>query len=259
MADIDDRSSRESRLLAVVIVIAVAVLVGLARFKYPQNETRSVAVTPGPLDRLAARATFDDLAAAVHSALKRVEPGLIPLELEPDVPAGKSAKPESSYIGSRSRLAVRLSEDWAIAQVPQGFRIVRGATDPLVIREADPAKEIVIVSLPFRSGEDHLPAGTADLAGFAYVCVVEPTPGGPTATPAFIGRVRTLLDDRWGGNVMVPGGGPPLPLGALVFQLDGRFLGIVAGQLGGGQSIVPAAQLASVVAAARERGAGGTR
>jgi hypothetical protein len=36
MADFDDRSGRDSRLLALVILIAVVVLVVLARFRFPQ-------------------------------------------------------------------------------------------------------------------------------------------------------------------------------------------------------------------------------
>src|SRR5678815_4170857 len=84
MADFDDRSGRDSRLLALVILIAVVVLVVLARFRFPQSDSGPAAVTPSPLERLAARATYDDLAAAVHTALQRVEPALVTVNIEPD-------------------------------------------------------------------------------------------------------------------------------------------------------------------------------
>lgn len=263
MTDFDDRSGRDSRLLALVILIAVAVLVVLARFRFPQDENRPSAVTPGPLERLAARATYDDLAAAVHTALQRVEPALITVSLEPDPQAPKSpsaVRPEAVGADPRSRIAVRLSDDWAIVHMPRGFRPARTAPDdPLVVRELDPAKEIALVSLALREGEDQLSAGSVELTSFAYVCAVDPTPAGPTATPVFIGRVRSLLDARWGDNLIVPGAAAALTPGSLLFQLDGRFLGLVVGQPGGGVAVVPASALTATVAASRARVSGGTR
>ena len=119
-------------------------------------------------------------------------------------------------------------------------------------------REVVMFSGPLRSGEDKEPAGVAELAGFAYVCVVEPTPDGPTATPMFIGRVRTLFDERWNDSVLIPGGESTVAPGSLLFQLDGRFLGIVVGHPGGGIAIVPASLLNAAVIDARSR-SGGSR
>ncbi len=263
MADFDDRSGRDSRLLALVILIAVVVLVVLARFRFPQNEAHPAAVTPGPLERLAARATYDDLAAAVHTALQRVESALITVGLEPDTQSAKTPAPsrtDTAGADLRTRIAVRLSNDWAIVHVPRGFRLARKVPDdPLVLRELDPEKEVAVVSLPLREGEDQLSAGSAELTGFAYVCAVDPTPAGPTATPVFIGRVRTLLDAHWGDNLIVPGGTAGLTPGSLLFQLDGRFLGLVVSQPGGGVAVVPAGVLAATLTSARARASGGTR
>ena len=263
MADFDDRSGRDSRLLALVILISVAVLIVLARFKFPQDEAHPAAVTPGPLERLAARATYDDLAAAVHTALQRVESALITVGLEPDTQSVKTPAPsrtDTAGADLRSRIAVRLSDEWAIVHVPRGFRLARNAPDdPLVVRDLYQDKEVAVVSLPLRDGEDQLSTGSAELAGFAYVCAVDPTPAGPTATPVFIGRVRTLLDAHWGDNLIVPGGPAELTPGSLLFQLDGRFLGLVVGQPLGGVAIVPASVLAATLTASRARASGGTR
>ena len=254
MADFDDRSGRDSRLLALVILIAVVVLVVLARFRFPQTDTGPVAVTPGPLERLAARATYDDLAAAVHTALQRVEPALITLNIEPEPGSAKTARGETPPAGSdaRSRVAVRLGNDWAIVHVPRGFRL-SSTGDSFKVREVNAAREVAMISGPLRSGEVQQPSGFAELAGFAYVCVVDPTPDGPTATPIFIGRVRTLFDERWNDSVLIPGGVSAVAPGSLLFQLDGRFLGIAVGHSGGDVAIVPASLLDAAVTDARSR------
>lgn len=260
MTDFDDRSGRDNRLLALVILIAIVVLVVLARVRFPGSESRPVAVAPGPLERLAARTTYDDLAAAVHTALQRVEPSLITVAIEPS--SGKAIGGDASVPADldQGRIGVRLGDDWAIVYVPRGFRVVRtGADDPLVVRDNDLVRDVAVISLPLRAGEDQLPVGSTDVTGFAYVCVVEPTPDGPTATPVFIGRIRTLIDQRWGDGVIVPGNASGLTPGALIFQLDGRFLGLVVAQPGGGNSIVPAGMLINVVSAVRTREPGGAR
>ena len=253
MADFDDRSGRDTRLLALVIVIAIAVLVGLARFRFSQTDSRPVAVTPGPLERLAARATYDDLAAAVHTALQRVEPALILVTLEPDGQARSSASRDGSP--ARRVLGVRLDGDWAVVYLPPGFRIVRPSPDdPLTVRKVDNAREIAVISRPPNASEDKLPAGIGELAGFAYVSVVEPTDDGPTMSPVFVGRVRSVFDEKWNDNLIVPGGSSELAPGALVFQLDGRFLGLAVRQSTGRVSIAPAALLESIIAAVRSSG-----
>ena len=258
MADFDDRSGRDTRLLALVILIAVAVLVALARFRFPQTESGPAAVTPGPLERLAGRTTYDDLAAAVHTALQRVEPALITVDIEPDSTSAKArGELPAAAVVNRSRLAVRLGEDWAIVHVPRGFRLA-SLVEGFIPREVNQAREVAMLSGPLRSGEDQQPAGLAELTGFAYVCVVEPTSDGPTATPLFIGRVRTLFDERWNDSVLIPGGASTVAAGSLLFQLDGRFLGIAVSHADGGIAVVPAAVLAASVSDARRR-VGGSR
>jgi hypothetical protein len=256
MADFDDRSGRDSRLLALVILIAVVVLVVLARFRFPQSDTGPAAVTPGPLERLAARATYDDLAAAVYTALQRVEPALVTLSIEPEPVNTRAARGDTApaAFDARSRVAVRLGNDWGIVHVPRGFRL-GSMSDGFTVREVNAAREVAIISGPLRSGEDQRPAGFAELAGFVYVCVVQPTPDGPTATPMFLGRVRTLFDERWNDSVLIPGGASTVAPGSLLFQLDGRFLGIAVGH-SDGIAIVPASLLDAAVTDARSRSGG---
>ena len=248
MADRDDRFGRDSRLLALVILIALAVLVVLARFRFPPSDSRPAAVAPGPLERLAARATYDDLAAAVHSVLQRVEPALLTVIVEADGAAGKPGFGGEIIPGSsperRRLVAVRLRRDTAILFAPKGFRIASGELDePLTVRGIDLAKEVTVVTPSLQTENDQQASSADDFSGFAYVCVIEPTPAGPTATPVFLGRVRVEPDERWAGEVLLLGGTPALPAGSLLFQLDGRFLGMVTGRPDGAQTLVPASLL----------------
>ena len=197
MADFDDRSGRDSRLLALVILIAVAVLVVLARFRFPQTDTGPAAVTPGPLERLAARATYDDLAAAVHTALQRVEPALItresssPIRRAPRTARGE-APPASADARSRvARAPWRRLGASSTCPADSTWRawVIRS---PCARSMPGARSRDVFGAAPIRRGQRArrvLPSSR----GSRYVCVVEPTPDGPTATPMFIGRVRTSV------------------------------------------------------------------
>ena len=56
-----------------------------------------------------------------------------------------------------------------------------------------------------------------------------------------IGRVDAQSDDRWPGELLVPGGSATLPVGSFVFLLDGRFVGLVVKMPEGPPAIAPAA------------------
>lgn len=266
MAELDDRSGRDSRLLALVILIALAVLVVLARFKFPGADSRPAAVSPGPLERLAARATYDDLAGAVHTALQRVEPALMVVILEHDADAGKALPASggeiipSSSPERRRVVGIRLRGDWVIAYAPRAFRVAAATLgDQFAVKGADPAKDVTVIAPVAGEGGNQSPSVVDEFAGFAYVCVVEPTGDGPTSTPMFIGRVRSVPDERWGGNVLVPGGSATIPLGALVFQLDGRFVGMSTAGPDGSRALVPAGLLELALSAVGGRAPGDSR
>lgn len=230
MAESETRVGRDTRLLVLVIAVAVVVLFVLAQFRFPE-EVRLSTVTPASLDRLAAQSNYDDLAFAVQTTLKGIEPSLLVFNLE-GVPDG-SKVPEQ-----RRALAIRLRDGLAIGPLPTGFKI----TDASRIR-LDPARGLLITPLT----PDNTPARPAsvvgDFSGYAYVAVVEPAKGGPTATPIFIGRVDAQSDPRWVGELLVPGGSATLPLGSFVFLLDGRFVGMVVNVPDGVPAIAPAGLL----------------
>jgi hypothetical protein len=66
MADSELRSSRDTRLLVLVILTALAVLFFLAKFRFPEATVRPAAPPTGLLDRIAPRGAYEDLATAVY-------------------------------------------------------------------------------------------------------------------------------------------------------------------------------------------------
>jgi hypothetical protein len=70
-----NREGRETRLLLVTIAISVGVLVLLARFRFPAEPAdRPVESAPAPLERLAAEATYEELASIMADLDRRIAP-----------------------------------------------------------------------------------------------------------------------------------------------------------------------------------------
>ncbi|HVB38288.1 MAG TPA: hypothetical protein VND92_07105, partial [Vicinamibacterales bacterium] len=65
------RITRETRLLLLTIGVSVAALLLLARFRFPA-QAPIVNPAPPPLERLAARATYDELATIMAQVQARV-------------------------------------------------------------------------------------------------------------------------------------------------------------------------------------------
>ena len=66
---------RETRLLLVTIAVSVGVLLLLARFRFPEAPvSNTVDSAPAPLERLAARAAYDELASTMADLDRRIAP-----------------------------------------------------------------------------------------------------------------------------------------------------------------------------------------
>jgi hypothetical protein len=71
------------RLLLVTIAVSVGMLLLLARFRFPDDATdQTAAPAPPPLERLAASATYDELAGIMGDLERRVRPTIIPLAVQ---------------------------------------------------------------------------------------------------------------------------------------------------------------------------------
>jgi hypothetical protein len=238
MAESETRVSRDTRLLILVIAVAVVVLFVLAQFRFPEAEVRLSTVTPAGLDRLAAQSNYDDLASAVQTTLQGVEPSLIVFNVAGV--ADGSKQPEQ-----RRAMAIRLRDGLAIAPLPANFKLADpfGPVDGPEVKIVQPARGLLIAAVPADTAPVRPANAVGEFSGYAYVAVVELAKGGPTATPMFIGRVDAQSDDRWPGDLLVPGGTATLPVGSFVFLLDGRFVGLVVNVPNGPPAIAPAALL----------------
>ena len=254
----EERPGRETRLLVLVIVVSLAVLFLLARFRFPPAGLVAGPPSPGPLDRLAARATYDDLAAAIASVVQRVEPSVVvvqvdtaPPEEKPKTSKEKEKVPPPVQPPPAPRLlpGIRLRPDLALVHVPAGMRVspAQGFAGPTSVFAIDPKREVALVKVPLL-GESTtgVPNVLEGFPGFSYVAVVEAAMGGATGRPMFIGRLDTSVDDRWQPSPMLIGGAPEAPAGSLLFAIDGRLIGMVLPQFGL-LAVVPPAALNTVV------------
>jgi len=256
MEVLDNRSGRDARLLGLVVVVALAVLLVLAQFRFPTAERTAGLPTQGPLDRLTARSTYEELAASVANVVQRASSSVVILQIDPVVepvaaPAsgrsGRTAPPAEPAPAAPPRLvpAIRATRDLAIVHLPPGFAVAggQGLTGVEVV-STDPSREVAVVRFaPPSEAPTTMAGGLLGFSGFSYVAVIEAALGGPTARPAFVGRVDMVSDDRFATQVMVPGGTPSIPTGALVFTLDGRFIGLSLPLAGVGSALVPARSL----------------
>ena len=225
--------SRETRLLLLTLVVSAGVLFLLARFRFPDQPTTESPV-PQPLERLAARATFDELASIVGQLEARVTPSLVVLRV-----SSASASPAfTPGFRIRDDVAVTLLDP---EQQVQG--LIGDAEAVPVILAADPVRRIALVRVPSRPSP-YVPVGGWDgaLSTPSYVAVAEGTRGGATLRPLFLGRTDPFMESRWDKPLLALGGTASAEPGSFVFHLDGHLTGMVV-DTEGGLALVPASAL----------------
>lgn len=245
-------SGRETRILLLVIVVAVAMLLVLAQFRYPGADRTAAIPAIGPIERLAARATFEELALIMADLSARVQSSLAVVSIErvppPAPPARRGALPEDPPPAERRMIAaLRVDTDLALAYLPAGFRVADASGIEAVSEDA--ARELVLLrvsAVPFNG----LGTVAPGVGGPGYVAVFEGGRGGPAGRPVFLGRVDSYDDPRWTTPPLSVGGDVPVRAGALVFTLDGRLIGMTAPD-GQGVAIVRVAALLAAVEALR--------
>jgi len=213
---------REARLLALIVVVSLATLAVLAQFRFPERDATEVqrSSTPrasNPLERLAARATYEELASIVATLERRVDPLLVVLRLVP----GNGGSP-------RFVPGLRVRSDLVLVRLGFGDRpeaIVGDGGTPLLLG-LDPLTRLAAVRVP--AGPE--PAASVEPAGMdeaaRYVVVVEGSPGGAVLRPVFLGRTLPFSDPKWDAPLSVLGAALPAQDGALVFSIEGGFAGM---------------------------------
>jgi hypothetical protein len=228
-------------LLLVTVVVCALALVLLARVRFPdQQPPAAEAVSPAPLERLAARASYDALAADIQ----RVEPMIAARLIVLRAAAPSSGDPLtladalSASGGAPSRrhvAALRISEGIALAMVDPETRIesIVGSTPGTnaSLLAVDPVRHIARVQVSSAPVRELPEVGLASLPTPAYVVAVEATQAGVTLRPVFLGRGDRFTAQRW-SRPLLPLGGTAVTPGALMFTLDGGFIGLVVLETG---------------------------
>jgi membrane-associated protease RseP (regulator of RpoE activity) len=231
---------RETRLLLATIAVSVLMLLLLARFRFPEEASRqTVEPAPAPLERLAARATYDELAGIMADLERRLTPSVTVLGLQ-------------SSAGIAYAPAVRLASDRAIAVLPLESELASTAAGPapsIVSRLA--MRELVVVQV--EPGASAVPSMTTALRpGPRYIAALEATSRAPVIRPVYIGRTDQFSHPRWPEPVLSIGAvQQSLAVGAAIFSLDGGFIGLVS-ESNGAVTVVPADTLRKLVAATPE-------
>jgi S1-C subfamily serine protease len=228
------------RLLLATLAVSVAMLLLLARYRFPEEAARqTVESAPAPLERLAARATFDELASIMADLERRILPSIVTV-------AGQSTS------GTIYAPGVRLAPNRAVALVSGERRIgPRSDAEPPVIIFRDAARDLVVLETPtVTDAVPPLPSSTASRPGPRYFAVVETTGAGHAVRPVYIGRTDLFTDPRWSDPVLrVAAVQQTLSPGSAVFSLDGTFIGL-ATESAGRVMIVPALTLRGIAVGA---------
>ena len=232
---------RETRLLLATIAVSVGMLLMLARFRFPEEAARqTVDPAPAPLERLAARATFDELASIMADLERRILPAITTI-------AGQGID-DITYVP-----AVRMTPDRAVALLPGDLRLAAtGATPAPAIVLRDAVRELVVVQAPPRADTaPAVPYATIGRPGPRYVAIAEATSGAPVVRPVYVGRTDRFTDPRWADPLLtVAAVQQTISPGAAVFSLDGAFIGL-ASVARGRLTIVQASTLRDVAASAQ--------
>jgi len=167
---------------------------------------------PAPLERLAARAAYDELASTMADLERRILPRIAMVRL-------RDAQGESLV------LAPRLTPDRAVALVGMVTPVASGQ-DVEVIGQ-DEARSLVVLRVPaVDDGAVTIRQGTPR-AGPRYVAVVETSTTGPIVRPVYVARVETRNDAAGRPTQLFSGLEEPLARGSAIFTLEGAFLGLV--------------------------------
>jgi hypothetical protein len=246
----EQKSGREFRLLVLVIAVAVTVLVVLSRFRYPSTDLPSVSPVLESLQRLTARATYEDLASTISDLAPRLSAYVTVLQIqhEPQKNERRSSKQPPAPVERRSIPALHVRPDLALAYVPAGMRVEVPSGDlaPVQVVATDVRRDLVLVRVPTTTDIPDLAASGPDFSGLTYVAAVEAALAGPALRPIFISRADATTDDRWQSVMMQIGGDAPIPAGTFLFTLQGRLIGLTV-PFDGGLAIVPGIVLDHVV------------
>lgn len=248
---LQERWGRETRLLVLIVVVSLAVLLVLARFRFPAATLDVSPPAPSPLANLVSRAAFEELSEAMASTANRIGPRVVVVRLGPASAAaaarGGRGTPEHSPTASRLTLGLRVRPDLALVRVPAGMMptALGDSSQPAEIVGSDSKREIALIRLP-TTGEGSIETTTEAFTGFAYLGEATATVDGPTLQPIFIGRTGARQHERW-PSALTGVDNANVTDGSLLFTVDGRLIGLAVRDAAG-TAVVPPAVIETAVA-----------
>jgi S1-C subfamily serine protease len=252
------RGGPEVRLLLATIAISAVALLLLARLRFPEAPpTPELIVTP-PLERLAATATYDELAGIVAGVQARIGPSLLALRLTRlafNEPPLDSTLLSVTAAGPTMTTGIRLSDTTALAYLPEGVgppvRLLPGG-EPVELVAVDEIRGLALLRVP--RGPAIVPRASRNFMVDvpAYLAAAEPTVGGAAMRPVFIARSDARADARWGSTLysLSIQGSPP---GSPLFSLGGEFMGLLVAT-DEGIALLPAPDVSAEVARLQQSG-----
>ena len=213
---------RETRLLLVTIAVSAVMLLLLARLRFPERSSGVQQAPTQPLERLAASATYDELANILRGVDRQVSDAIITVPAAPDSDAPRDDA-SASFVP-----AVRISEARAVALPGAGRRVI-AQPDRFAVIAADSPHGIALLSVPTTraSAVPRLAVLETLPEAPGYLAAIEATPRGPAVRPLYFGRLDRVNDPRWKEPILrFSALQQMLPSGAAVFTLDARFIGV---------------------------------
>jgi hypothetical protein len=240
--------TRETRLLLVTVLLSVAVLLVLGRFRFPEQEPLELPAQP--LQRLAERAAFDDLSLAVARAAERVRPSLAVVPVAQsflDTPRSLTVmdvllqRPEVAD-APLIALACRVRPDASLALTTRPLGRIGdalGGTQGFSVKARDDVRGLTLLAQQPDPDDAWQPPALATPTSPQYLIIAEPAPGGVILRPLFGGTASSYTDPQWEAPLIALGRETRASHGAFVFSIDGAFVGGIVNDAGV-QAIVPA-------------------
>jgi hypothetical protein len=216
------RVSRETRLLLIAGVIAVAALWLLARIRFPERP-----VTPNPvpsvLSQIASGPTYDDLAGEISQLHARLQPSLLAL----DIPSAAD-----SLQTSHRTAAIRLRDDLAVTLVLPGSRREGWNDASIVARDAASGLAVVRVPMPL-SSPPPVAWTPRQPQQPRYFVASDVSPKGVSLRPAFVGSLDPIESPLWSEPLWAVPERTDLVAGSFLFTNSAELAGLVINYRGG--------------------------
>jgi hypothetical protein len=238
-------AGRETRLLIVTLAVSAVLLIVLSRFRFPATpQAPAERIVAPALERLAARATYDELAGIIAGVDRLITPSMLVLE----VTSATRGSQVAGEVLPRPVPALRIRDNLAVVALQPGERVRSGrdgSEAEIVGRDDLRELAVVRVSPAAAHGLPIAPDPVPD-APPRYAALLEASRAGTSVRPVFLTRSDPIEDLRWAQPLVALEGVVAVQPGAFVFTLQGELLGTVT-VANGSPALVPASLVLAVV------------